>query len=119
MDNEEAIKTERGRGLERHCLLAAKRIDCLVPAPKEYQKPIPWPQSRVKSVWFSNGGESQLIHGADQYLDQIPWMIPDIAFGNHTSCPRCCDIASFGAVLLSRNVLQHSGCHIQQARHLT
>lgn len=50
MDNEEVIKklnsTERGERFERHCPLAGKGLDCLVPAPQDYKKPIPWPQSR-------------------------------------------------------------------------
>lgn len=50
MDNEEAIRelklTERGERFERHCPREGKGLDCLVPAPEDYKKPIPWPQSR-------------------------------------------------------------------------
>ncbi|CAL9085562.1 unnamed protein product [Musa acuminata var. zebrina] len=139
MDNEEAIKklnsTERGERFERHCPLAGKGLDCLVPAPQDYKKPIPWPQSRDE-VWYSNvphtrlvedkggqnwisrdkdkfkfpGGGTQFIHGANQYLDQISRMVPDIAFGNHTrvALDVGCGVASFGAFLLSRNVVTMS-----------
>ncbi|GJM92581.1 hypothetical protein PR202_ga09062 [Eleusine coracana subsp. coracana] len=100
LDNEEEIKrlpsTERGERFERHCPAKEKALSCLVPAPKGYKAPIPWPRSRDE-VWFNNvphtrlvddkggqnwitkvndkfrfpGGGTQFIHGADQYLDQI------------------------------------------------
>lgn len=136
MDNEEAIKklnsTERGEKFERHCPEKGKELNCLVPAPKNYKKPIPWPKSRDE-VWYYNvphtrlvedkggqnwitrdkdkfkfpGGGTQFIHGADQYLDQMSQMIPEIAFGNHTHVVLDvgCGVASFGAYLMSRNVL--------------
>ncbi|KAJ6838021.1 putative methyltransferase PMT11 isoform X1 [Iris pallida] len=136
LDNEEAIKklksTERGERFERHCPGEGKRLDCLVPPPKDYKDPIPWPRSRDE-VWFSNvphtrlvedkggqnwitrekdkfkfpGGGTQFIHGADKYIDQISKMVPDIAFGNHTRVVLDvgCGVASFGAFLLSRDVL--------------
>lgn len=134
VDNVEEIKklrsTELGERFERHC--PEKGMECLVPAPKGYQTPIPWPHSR-EEVWFNNvphtrlvedkggqnwisrdndkfkfpGGGTQFIHGADQYLDQISEMVPDIAFGNHTrvALDVGCGVASFGAFLLSRNVI--------------
>lgn len=136
MDNEEAIKklrtTERGERFERHCPGEGKGLDCLVPAPKNYKTPIPWPRSRDE-VWFNNvpharlvedkggqnwitrnkdkfkfpGGGTQFIHGADQYLDQISKMVPDIAFGYRTrvALDVGCGVASFGAFLLPRNVI--------------
>ncbi|KAH7678153.1 Phosphoethanolamine N-methyltransferase protein [Dioscorea alata] len=136
LDNEEAIKklksTEKGERFERHCPGEGKGLNCLVPAPKNYKIPIPWPRSRDE-VWYSNvphqrlvedkggqnwiskdgdkfkfpGGGTQFIHGADQYLDQMSQMVPDIAFGNHTRVVLDvgCGVASFGAFLLSRNVL--------------
>ncbi|RCV28110.1 hypothetical protein SETIT_5G379900v2 [Setaria italica] len=136
LDNQEEIKrlpsTERGERFERHCPAKDKALSCLVPAPKGYKAPIPWPQSRDE-VWFSNvphtrlvddkggqnwitkakdkfrfpGGGTQFIHGADQYLDQISQMVPDVAFGSHTRVVLDvgCGVASFGAYLLSRDVL--------------
>ncbi|WOL16559.1 putative methyltransferase PMT11 [Canna indica] len=136
LDNLEAIQrlpsTERGEKFERHCPEEGKELNCLIPAPKDYKTPIPWPRSRDE-VWFSNvphtrlvedkggqnwitrvkdkfkfpGGGTQFIHGADQYLDQISKMVPDIAFGYRTrvALDVGCGVASFGAFLLSRNVL--------------
>ncbi|XP_073304801.1 probable methyltransferase PMT11 [Primulina huaijiensis] len=135
LDNEEAIKklnsTEKGEKFERHCPEKGKELNCLIPAPKGYRAPITWPKSRDE-VWFSNvpharlaedkggqnwiaidkdkfrfpGGGTQFIHGADQYLDQIEKMLPEIAFGRHTRVVLDvgCGVASFGAYLFSRNV---------------
>uniref|UniRef100_A0A2P2NFE7 Methyltransferase n=1 Tax=Rhizophora mucronata TaxID=61149 RepID=A0A2P2NFE7_RHIMU len=139
MDNVDAIKklksTERGEKFERHCPEQGKRLNCLVPPPKGYRPPIPWPRSRDE-VWYSNvpharlvedkggqnwiskkkdkfnfpGGGTQFIHGADKYLDQIVEMVPEIAFGSHTRVVLDvgCGVASFGAYLLSRNVITMS-----------
>ncbi|GAA0141153.1 methyltransferase [Lithospermum erythrorhizon] len=136
LDNEEAIRklssTDKGEKFERHCPEKGTGLNCLVPAPKGYRTRIPWPKSRDE-VWFSNvpharlaedkggqnwitvdkdkfkfpGGGTQFIHGADQYLDQIEKMLPEIAFGRHTrvALDVGCGVASFGAYLLSRNVL--------------
>ncbi|KAI3817773.1 hypothetical protein L1987_11571 [Smallanthus sonchifolius] len=136
MDNVEAIKglksTKKGEKFERHCPEKDKGLNCLVPAPKGYKAPIPWPRSRDE-VWYSNvpharlaeykggqnwivvnkdkfrfpGGGTQFIHGADQYIDQISKMIPEIAFGHHTRVVLDvgCGVASFGAYLTSRDVL--------------
>ncbi|KNA19514.1 hypothetical protein SOVF_061070 [Spinacia oleracea] len=135
LDNVDSIRrlnsTERGEKFERHCPAIGKGLDCLVPAPKGYRSPIPWPQSRDE-VWFNNvphtrlvedkggqnwisikgdkfvfpGGGTQFIHGADQYLDQISQMVPDIKFGHNTKVVLDigCGVASFGAFLLQRNV---------------
>ncbi|KAL7208670.1 hypothetical protein ACSBR1_030416 [Camellia fascicularis] len=135
LDNVDAISrlnsTERGEGFERHCPQKEKGLNCLVPRPKGYKLKIPWPQSRDE-VWFDNvphtrlvedkggqnwisrkndkfifpGGGTQFIHGADQYLDQISKMVPDIAFGQHTRVVLDvgCGVASFGAFLFDRNV---------------
>ncbi|XWS65946.1 hypothetical protein CRYUN_Cryun05aG0157500 [Craigia yunnanensis] len=140
LDNVEAIKrlksTERGERFERHCPETGKGLNCLVPAPKGYRPPIPWPRSR-NEVWFSNvphtrlvddkggqnwisrkgkdkfkfpGGGTQFIHGADQYLDQISKMVPEITFGHHIRVVLDvgCGVASFGAYLLPQNVITMS-----------
>lgn len=54
--NQEAPLDGARKRFERHCLPAAMRTDCLVPVPKEYQKPMPWPQSRdeVGNVFLSD-----------------------------------------------------------------
>nr|CAB3474799.1 unnamed protein product [Digitaria exilis] len=86
LDNQEEIKrlpsTERGERFERHCPANDKALSCLVPAPKGYKAPIPWPRSRDE-------------------------MVPDVAFGSHTRVVLDvgCGVASFGAYLLSRDVL--------------
>lgn len=135
LDNVDAIRrlnsSENGEKFERHCAEKDKGLDCLVPAPNGYQSPIPWPQS-LHQVWFNNvphtrlvedkggqnwisikgdkfvfpGGGTQFIHGADQYLDQISQMVPDIKFGRNTrvALDIGCGVASFGAFLLQRNV---------------
>ncbi|KAJ0984029.1 hypothetical protein J5N97_002385 [Dioscorea zingiberensis] len=139
LDNEEEIKklksTANGEKFERHCPGVENGLNCLVPAPRDYRAPIPWPRSRDE-VWYSNvphprlvddkggqnwisknkdkfkfpGGGTQFIHGANQYLDQISKMVPGIAFGQHTrvALDVGCGVASFGAFLLSRNVLTMS-----------
>ncbi|KAK1415540.1 hypothetical protein QVD17_31323 [Tagetes erecta] len=136
MDNVEAIKrlksVKKGEKFERHCPEKDKGLNCLVPAPKGYKAPIPWPRSRDE-VWYSNvphaqlaeykggqnwiivnkdkfrfpGGGTQFIHGADQYIDQMSKMVPEIAFGHHTRVVLDvgCGVASFGAYLTSRDVL--------------
>ncbi|KAK4384335.1 protein DETOXIFICATION 35 [Sesamum angolense] len=38
--------TEKGEKFERHCPEEGKGLNCLVPAPKGYRTPIPWPRSR-------------------------------------------------------------------------
>ncbi|XP_031487458.1 probable methyltransferase PMT11 [Nymphaea colorata] len=124
--------TERGERFERHCPAVDSIPKCLVPAPNNYRSRIPWPRSRDE-VWYNNvphtrlvedkggqnwimrskdkfkfpGGGTQFIHGANKYLDQIAEMVPDIAFGSHTrvALDVGCGVASFGAFLLSRNVI--------------
>lgn len=50
LDNVDAIRkmpsTEKGEKFERHCPEEGKGLNCLVPAPKGYRAPIPWPKSR-------------------------------------------------------------------------
>ncbi|XP_073282207.1 probable methyltransferase PMT11 [Primulina huaijiensis] len=136
LDNEKTIRklssTGRGEKFERHCPEKGEGLNCLIPAPKGYKTPIPWPRSRDE-VWFSNvpharlaedkggqnwivvdkkkfkfpGGGTQFIHGADPYLAQIQKMLPEIAFGRHTRVVLDvgCGFASFGAYLMSRNVI--------------
>lgn len=139
LDNVAAIKklksTEKGERFERHCPDSSRGLNCLVPAPKGYKMPIPWPRSRDE-VWFNNvphtrlvedkggqnwisrdkdkfrfpGGGTQFIHGANEYLDHISKIVPDVAFGSYTRVVLDigCGVASFGAYLLSRNVVTMS-----------
>lgn len=135
LDNVEVVlrlnSTEIGEKYERHCPERGKGLDCLVPRPEGYKPKIPWPKSRDE-VWYSNvphtrlvenkggqnwisrknnkfifpGGGTQFIHGANQYLDRISRMVPEIAFGQHTKVVLDvgCGVASFGAFLLDRDV---------------
>lgn len=135
LDNKIAIKlfskSDKGEKYERHCPGKDEMLDCVIPRPEGYQRSIPWPQSRDE-VWFSNmphtrlvedkggqnwisikkdkfifpGGGTQFIHGADQYLNQISQMVPEISFGHHVrvALDIGCGVASFGAFLLQRNV---------------
>ncbi|KAL0359260.1 UNVERIFIED_CONTAM: putative methyltransferase PMT11 [Sesamum angustifolium] len=102
LDNEEAIKklnsTEKGEKFERHCPEEGKDLNCF-----GGQNWIAIDKDKFK---FPGGG-TQFIHGADQYLDQIEKMVPEIAFGRHTrvALDIGCGVASFGAYLLSRNVI--------------
>ncbi|ONK61987.1 uncharacterized protein A4U43_C08F35640 [Asparagus officinalis] len=142
LDNVEAIKrlrsTERGERFERFC--PERALDCLVPAPKDYKSPIPWPQSRDE-VWFSNvphsrlvedkggqnwitrvgdkfvfpGGGTQFIHGADKYLDQIAEMVPDVAFEMEDLTTRMCWelVKKEGYIAMWRKPLNNS-CYVNR-----
>jgi hypothetical protein len=50
LDNAEAIgkleSVAKGERFERHCPVEEKRFNCLIPPPKGYRSPIPWPKSR-------------------------------------------------------------------------
>ncbi|KAI5065436.1 hypothetical protein GOP47_0020131 [Adiantum capillus-veneris] len=137
LDNVDAIKKlpsfQKGEKWERHCPEGDDAyMKCLVPPPAGYQYPIRWPKSRDE-VWYGNvphmrlvedkggqnwiaikknkfifpGGGTQFAHGADQYLDEMERMVPDIAFGRRTrvALDIGCGVASWGAYLMSRNVI--------------
>ncbi|MBA0647939.1 hypothetical protein Goklo_015742, partial [Gossypium klotzschianum] len=59
-----------------------------------------------KDKFIFPGGGTQFIHGADQYLNQISQMVPEISFGHRVrvALDIGCGVASFGAFLLQRNV---------------
>ncbi|CAM8889140.1 unnamed protein product [Rhodiola kirilowii] len=63
MDNADAIErllsTARGEQFERHCPEKDKGLNCLVPKPKGYKSPTPWPKSRDE-VWFDNIRNAQV-----------------------------------------------------------
>jgi hypothetical protein len=86
---------------ERHCPPQKEKLHCLVPPPKGYVAPFPWPKSR-DYVPFANcpyksltvekaiqnwvqfegnvfrfpGGGTQFPQGADKYIDQLASVIP-------------------------------------------
>ncbi|KAF5184257.1 S-adenosyl-l-methionine-dependent methyltransferases superfamily protein [Thalictrum thalictroides] len=118
---------------ERHCPTDDEKLYCLIPAPKGYITPFPWPRSR-DYVHYANvpykdlvvekavqnwvqlqgdvfkfpGGGTMFPHGADAYIDELASVIP-IADGTvRTALDTGCGVASWGAYLLKRNVLAMS-----------
>ncbi|XP_071702079.1 probable methyltransferase PMT2 [Rutidosis leptorrhynchoides] len=119
--------------LERHCPNDNEKLHCLIPAPKGYVTPFPWPKSRdyvpfanapYKSltdektaqngiqyegdIFKFSGAGSQFSHGADAYIDQISSVVP---VGNgmvRTVLDTGCGVASFGAYLFKKNVITMS-----------
>ncbi|KAG5087841.1 hypothetical protein JHK86_000453 [Glycine max] len=86
---------------ERHCPPEEEKLHCMIPAPKGYVTPFPWPKSRdyvpyanapYKSLtvekaiqnWIQYegnvfrfpGGGTQFPQGADRYIDQLASVIP-------------------------------------------
>ncbi|KAJ3670065.1 hypothetical protein LUZ60_010389 [Juncus effusus] len=81
---------------------------CLVPAPKDYKEPLPWPE-RQNKIWYNNVAHPRLNSyikshswlkisgdyltfpkekslfkaGAPHYLDSIEEMVPDLEFGKN------------------------------------
>ncbi|CAN6249783.1 unnamed protein product [Urochloa humidicola] len=119
---------------ERHCPASdAERLRCLVPAPKGYRNPFPWPTSR-DVAWFANvphkeltvekavqnwirvdgdkfrfpGGGTMFPRGAGAYIDDIGKIIPLHDGSIRTALDTGCGVASWGAYLLSRNILAMS-----------
>ncbi|KAI3669537.1 hypothetical protein L6452_40774 [Arctium lappa] len=118
---------------ERHC--PKEPPMCLVPLPKGYKAPIPWPESRDK-IWFHNvphkvlfdgkgsqnwvkvtgefvtfpRGGAQFMHGALHYIDFLQEAVPEISWGKHTRVilDVGCGVASFGGYLFDRDVLTMS-----------
>lgn len=118
---------------ERHCPPEEENLHCLIPAPKGYVTPFPWPKSR-DYVFYANvpyksltvekavqnwvqyegnvfrfpGGGTQFPQGADAYINQLASVIP-IANGTvRTALDTGCGVASWGAYLLKKNVLAMS-----------
>ncbi|XP_068667989.1 probable methyltransferase PMT23 [Aristolochia californica] len=137
LDNWKAIKALPSRRhmehRERHC--PSPSLRCLVPLPKGYKVPVPWPKSR-DMVWFDNvphpklvkykkdqnwvtksgdylvfpGGGTQFKQGVDSYIGFIEGILPNIEWGKHTrvALDVGCGVASFGGYLLDKNVLTMS-----------
>ncbi|KAM7480013.1 hypothetical protein LguiA_028226 [Lonicera macranthoides] len=118
---------------ERHCPPAEEKLRCLIPAPKGYVTPFPWPKSRdyvpfanapYKSLtvekavqnWIQYegnvfrfpGGGTQFPHGADAYIDQLASVIPIDNGTVRTALDTGCGVASWGAYLLKRDVIAMS-----------
>ncbi|KAL5722746.1 hypothetical protein ACHQM5_006228 [Ranunculus cassubicifolius] len=118
---------------ERHCPPQAEKLHCLIPAPKGYVTPFPWPKSRdyvpfanapYKSLtvekavqnWIQYegnvfrfpGGGTQFPQGADKYIVQLASVIPFKNGTVRTALDTGCGVASWGAYLLKRNVIAMS-----------
>ncbi|XP_064977538.1 probable methyltransferase PMT2 isoform X2 [Musa acuminata AAA Group] len=118
---------------ERHCPSDEEKLYCLIPAPKGYVAPFPWPKSRdyvpyanvpYKSLTVEKavqnwvhyegnvfrfpGGGTQFPQGADKYIDQLASVIPIDNGTVRTALDTGCGVASWGAYLFKRNVLAMS-----------
>ncbi|KAH0861887.1 hypothetical protein HID58_079098 [Brassica napus] len=101
---------------ERHCPPPERKFNCLIPPPSGYKVPIKWPKSRDE-VWQANIPHTHL---AKEKSDQN-WMVvkgDKINFpggGTHfhygadkTVLDVGCGVASFGAYLLSSDIIAMS-----------
>lgn len=118
---------------ERHCPPENEKLHCLIPAPKGYMTPFPWPKSRdyvhyanvpyksltvekavqnwVKfqgNVFKFPGGGTMFPQGANAYIDELASVIPIKDGSVRTALDTGCGVASWGAYLLKRNVLAMS-----------
>ncbi|KAK2983989.1 hypothetical protein RJ640_027314 [Escallonia rubra] len=134
-DVNRSLKFDRDRLIyrERHCPEKNELLKCRIPAPYGYRTPFRWPESR-DSVWYANvphkhltvekagqnwvrfegdrftfpGGGTMFPRGADAYIDDIGKLI-DLSDGSvRTAIDTGCGVASWGAYLLSRNILAMS-----------
>ncbi|XP_044491944.1 probable methyltransferase PMT14 [Mangifera indica] len=118
---------------ERHCPPEEEKLHCLIPAPKGYMTPFPWPKGR-DYVHYANvphksltvekavqnwvqfqgnvfkfpGGGTMFPQGADAYIDELAMVIPIKDGSVRTALDTGCGVASWGAYLLKRNVLAMS-----------
>ncbi|KAJ0099848.1 hypothetical protein Patl1_20079 [Pistacia atlantica] len=134
-DAKRSLKFERSRLIyrERHCPEKKELLKCRVPAPYGYKNPFRWPASR-DLVWYANvphkeltvekavqnwiryegdrfrfpGGGTMFPNGADAYIDDIGKLINLKDGSIRTAIDTGCGVASWGAYLLSRNILTMS-----------
>ncbi|CAL5192599.1 unnamed protein product [Lathyrus oleraceus] len=118
---------------ERHCPLPEETALCLIPPPKGYRIPVPWPESMHK-IWHSNmphnkiadrkghqgwmkregqhflfpGGGTMFPDGAEQYIEKLSQYIPIKGGALRTALDMGCGVASFGGYLLAQNILAMS-----------
>ncbi|ESQ37723.1 hypothetical protein EUTSA_v10028512mg [Eutrema salsugineum] len=118
---------------ERHCPKKEEILRCRIPAPYGYKVPFRWPESRDKA-WFANvphteltvekknqnwvryekdrflfpGGGTMFPRGADAYIDEIGRLINLRDGSIRTAIDTGCGVASFGAYLMSRNIVTMS-----------
>ncbi|KAM3698630.1 hypothetical protein ACJW31_06G202100 [Castanea mollissima] len=131
-DAKRSLKFDRGMLIyrERHCPEPNEVLKCRVPAPHGYTAPFRWPESR-ENVWYANvphkwltfekkkqnwvrfekdrfkfpGGGTMFPNGADAYIDDISRLINLKDGSIRTAIDTGCGVASWGAYLLSRNIV--------------
>ncbi|KAK7314985.1 hypothetical protein VNO77_33517 [Canavalia gladiata] len=131
-DHARSLRYSRNRMVyrERHCPEKRELLKCRVPAPHGYKNPFPWPASR-DVAWYANvphreltvekagqnwirydgdrfrfpGGGTMFPHGADKYIDDIGTLINLRDGSVRTAVDTGCGVASWGAYLLSRDIL--------------
>eukprot|EP00249_Psilotum_nudum_P010945 c22865_g1_i3 orf=614-2377(-) len=115
---------------ERHCPPADEKLLCLIPQPRDYRIPVPWPDSLHK-IWYSNmphnkiaqrkghqgwmreqgsyfifpGGGTMFTEGASKYIGKLEQYVPLRDGSIRTALDVGCGVASFGGFLLEKNVL--------------
>ncbi|XP_057527814.1 probable methyltransferase PMT16 [Amaranthus tricolor] len=127
-----SLKLDRTRmmHLERHCPKKTDLVKCRIPAPYGYKRPFKWPVSR-DYAWYNNvphkqlavkksgqnwiqfegdrfkfpGGGTMFRFGADAYINEIAKLINLDDGSIRTAIDTGCGVASWGAYLLSRNIL--------------
>lgn len=134
-DTVRSLKFDRDRLIyrERHCPDKGELLKCRVPPPHGYKTPFKWPASR-DLVWYANvphkhltvekavqnwirfegdrfrfpGGGTMFPNGADAYIDDIGKLI-NLSDGSiRTAIDTGCGVASWGAYLLSRDIVTMS-----------
>ncbi|KAH8516757.1 hypothetical protein H0E87_004926 [Populus deltoides] len=131
-DAERSLRFDRDRLVyrERHCPESHEILKCRVPPPYGYKVPFCWPESR-ELAWYANvphkdltvekknqnwvrvegerlrfpGGGTMFPRGADAYIDDIGKLINLKDGSIRTAIDTGCGVASWGAYLLSRNIL--------------
>ncbi|KVI10121.1 probable methyltransferase PMT15 [Cynara cardunculus var. scolymus] len=134
-DQKRSLKFPRDRLIyrERHCPEKDELLKCRVPAPFGYKNPFKWPTSR-DLAWYANvphkdltvekavqnwirfegdrfrfpGGGTMFPNGADAYIDDIGKLINLKDGSIRTAIDTGCGVASWGAYLLSRNIIAMS-----------
>ncbi|OIT33934.1 PREDICTED: probable methyltransferase PMT15 [Nicotiana attenuata] len=134
-DQKRSLKFKRDRLIyrERHCPEKSELLKCRIPAPYGYKNPFKWPLSR-DLAWYANvphkeltvekavqnwirfegdrfkfpGGGTMFPNGADAYIDDIGKLINLKDGSIRTAIDTGCGVASWGAYLLSRNILAMS-----------
>ncbi|KAK6936411.1 putative S-adenosyl-L-methionine-dependent methyltransferase [Dillenia turbinata] len=134
-DAHRSLKFDRDRLMyrERHCPEKSELLKCRIPAPPGYKTPFKWPMSR-DLAWYANvphkhltvekavqnwirfegdkfrfpGGGTMFPKGADAYIENIGKLINLKDGSIRTAIDTGCGVASWGAYLLSRDILTMS-----------